>query len=86
MKITGYGYHSVWPNGTASNHRTKPRQITERNRVKSPNAIDLHPREAHVEGYCFGSRSVFRMALLRFRSNASVRPKTLSIASLEFVI
>ena len=56
--------------------RTKPRQITERNRIKSPNAIELHPREAHVEGYCFGSTSVFRMAFRRFRSNASVRPKT----------
>ena len=43
-------------------------------------------REARVEVYCCGSRSVFRMALLRFRSNASVRPKTSSIASLEFVI
>lgn len=43
-------------------------------------------REARAGVYCFGSRSVFRMALLRFRSNASVRPKTSSIASLEFVI
>ena len=25
MKIAGYGYHSVWPNEAASNHRTKPR-------------------------------------------------------------
>lgn len=45
MKIADYGYHFVWPNETASNHRTKPRQITERNRVKSPNAIDLHLHE-----------------------------------------
>ena len=42
MKIADYGYHSVWPNETASNHRTKMRQITEQNHVKSPNAIDLH--------------------------------------------
>ena len=30
MKIAGYGYHSVWLNETASNHRTESRQITER--------------------------------------------------------
>lgn len=32
--------------------------------------------------YCFGSRSVFRMASPCFRSNASVRPKTSSRSSL----
>ena len=29
----------------SSNHRTKSRQITERNRVKSPNVIDLRLQE-----------------------------------------
>ena len=39
MKNGGYGYHSVRPSETASNHRAKLRQITEWNRVKSPNGI-----------------------------------------------
>ena len=35
------------PNKIMPNHRTESRQITERNRVKSPNAIDVggHERE-----------------------------------------
>ncbi len=41
MKNGGYGYDSVRPSETASNHRTKLRQITERNRTSGLVEIKL---------------------------------------------